>query len=60
MFSKLAWGQASGSEMQLRDAFGVAAVQGDRLDRAYLRRWAKELGVEEMLEKVLVEAGKLG
>jgi hypothetical protein len=30
----------------------VAKVQGERLDRAYLLNWAKELGVEELLEKL--------
>lgn len=60
ILSKLSWGKVSGSEMQYRDALGVAAVQGDHLDRTYMRRWAKELGVEEVLERILAEADKVG
>ena len=60
ILSKLVWAKAGDSERQLRDALGVAAVQGDALDKAYMRKWAKELKVEEILEKVLSEAKKLG
>jgi len=35
----------------------VIEVQGSRLDRAYLHRWAAKLGVAELLEKALVDAG---
>ena len=35
------------------DVAGVFAVQGDRLDRDYLRHWAKELGLEAILADVL-------
>jgi hypothetical protein len=31
-------------------------VQGDRLDRAYMRRMAPELGVSDLLERILAEA----
>lgn len=60
ILSKLSWAKATDSERQVRDAFGVVAVQGEALDKIYLRQWAKELGVEETLEKVLEEAGKVG
>ena len=43
---KLRWAaQAGGSSKQTDDAFGVYEFQGDRLDRAYLDRWAQVLGV---------------
>ena len=53
ILSKLEWSQLSGSERQVRDAVGVAVVQGERLDRDYLRHWAKELGVADLLEQVI-------
>jgi hypothetical protein len=55
ILSKLEWSKLSGSERQYRDAIGVAAVQGDKLDRDYLQHWAKELGVEEALARLLRE-----
>lgn len=60
ILSKLAWSKAWQSEMQVRDAAGVVKLQAERLDKAYLRRWAKELGVEDVLERLLSEAEKLG
>lgn len=45
------------SERQWRDVIGVMKVQGKRLDSVYLRRWATELGVGDLLEKALQEAG---
>jgi hypothetical protein len=56
ILSKLEWAKITPSERQLRDALGVALVQGARLDQDYLRRWARELGVEEALEQLLREA----
>ena len=53
ILSKLEWAKRGESERQLRDAEGVARLQGSALDRAYLRRWAAELGVRESLESLL-------
>ncbi len=60
ILSKLDWARKSGSERQFRDALGVAAVQGDRLDRGYLEKWARELGVEDELKRLLDEAQRFG
>jgi hypothetical protein len=53
ILSKLEWNKITPSERQVRDAVNVAAIQGPTLDRAYLRKWATELGLAEMLEEVL-------
>ena len=56
VLTKLEWAKKSGgSERQLRDVRGVLAAPGQQLDRAYLERWAPELGVEEMLRQLLEE-----
>ena len=44
------------SDRQWRDVLGVLKVQGERLDAAYLRRWARALSVEDLLEKALTAA----
>ena len=38
------------------DVLGVMQVQGERLDRTYLRRWAAGLGVRDLLDRALNEA----
>jgi len=43
--------------MQWGDVLGVLKVRGRRLDRSYLARWASDLGIEDLLEKALDEAG---
>lgn len=53
VLSKLEWAKrGGGSERQLRDVAGIVALQGEALDRAYIMRWAKELGVVELWESV--------
>ncbi|NLF10950.1 MAG: hypothetical protein GX597_04095 [Anaerolineaceae bacterium] len=45
------------SERQWRDALGVIKVQGQRLDRTYVRQMAVELGVADLLDRALDESG---
>lgn len=54
---KLEWFEAGGrvSDRQWHDVVGVLAIQRD-LDLAYLRHWAAELGVGELLAKALEES----
>lgn len=47
ILSKVVWMRESGSELQRRDIAGLADAVGD-LDRAYIRKWAKEVGVEAL------------
>lgn len=44
------------SERQWQDVLGVFRVQGAALDRAYLERWARELGVDDLLARACTEA----
>lgn len=52
VLSKLEWAAKTRSERQLRDAAAIVAVQGARLDIAYLDRWAAELGVADAWAKM--------
>ena len=55
VLQKLLWYQKSdGSlERQLRDIAGVLKLQRERLDLAYMRTWARELDLAELLEEQL-------
>lgn len=50
--TKLEWSRKSASERQFLDACGIAEVQGDRFDWAYVELWAPALGVGELAERV--------
>lgn len=52
ILSKLEWSQVSGgSARQLDDAAAIVAV-ASHLDRAYIERWAHELGVAELWRQI--------
>lgn len=57
ILSKLRWAKLSGgSEKQFRDALRVYEVQLGILDRGYLDRWARELGVREEWDRLVATA----
>jgi hypothetical protein len=57
VLSKLEWYDLGGrvSERQWDDVLGVLRVQGDAIDEAYLRRWAPELRIADLLQRALQE-----
>lgn len=60
LLNKLVWYKLGGgvSDRQWDDVLGVLKVQGSRLDLSYLKRWAKELNVDDLLERALTEIGQ--
>lgn len=58
ILAKLEWYEMGHhvSDRQWRDIIGVLKVQGDTLDFRYLRHWAAELKVSDLLEKALTES----
>lgn len=55
ILQKLRWYRLGGevSERQWSDALAVVRVQGERLDQSYLRSAAPELGIEDLLLRLL-------
>ena len=59
ILAKLRWYRRGGeaSERQWRDVQGVIELRGQALDVAYLHRWAAVLGIADLVERALAEAG---
>jgi hypothetical protein len=53
IIAKLLYYQEGGSEKHLRDITGVLKTSGAAVDRAYVDRWARELGVLDEWNAVL-------
>lgn len=58
ILAKLEWFRmgAEVSDRQWRDILGVLIIQQDQLDRQYLQQMANQLGVADLLGKVIKEA----
>ncbi len=58
ILAKLEWYYIGGevSERQWRDILGVLKVRADALDLDYLRKWASELKVSDLLERAIQQA----
>ncbi len=59
VLTKLEWFEMGGrsSARQWNDILGIIKQQGAALDVPYLAQWADVLGVRDLLERALVEAG---
>ena len=59
ILAKLRWYRRGGevSERQWRDVRGVIELRGRALDVEYLRRWAPVLGIADLVERALAQAG---
>jgi hypothetical protein len=58
ILSKLEWYRMGGevSDRQWRDMLGILKIQAGNLDLVYLRQWAKELKITDLLERALTES----
>jgi hypothetical protein len=58
ILAKLEWYRMGGevSDRQWRDILGVMKIRADELDLGYLRKWAGELKVSDLLERALKQA----
>ena len=57
ILSKLEWYRLGGevSDRQWRDVLGVLKTRAGELDLDYLRKWADELKIDDLLERILKE-----
>ncbi len=58
ILSKLEWSKGRRSEIQYNDALSVLRVQRQTLDFDYLKTWARELNVQDELERLLAAIEK--
>ena len=59
MIEKLRWYQLGHgiSDRQWNDVLGVLKIQGDRLDKSYMKKWADKVGVGDLLSRAFDDAG---
>jgi hypothetical protein len=60
ILTKLEWYRLGGgvSDRQWNDILGILKTQRERLDEAYLREWATELNVGDLLDRAFEDAGR--
>lgn len=61
IISKMRYYKIGGSEKHLRDITGILKESPDKVDRAYVTRWAEELGLKEvwdLIQKRLTETSE--
>lgn len=55
ILAKLEWSKMGESERQFNDAVNIAKIQKQNLDIAYLYRWADDLQIGDLLNRLLQE-----
>lgn len=50
LLAKLKWYKESGSNRQWEDVESIVQVSGKKLDRAYIKQWAKKMGLARFLK----------
>jgi hypothetical protein len=57
ILAKLEWYRLGGevSERQWRDVLGMLKTRAGELDLGYMRKWANDLQVDDLLERALLE-----
>lgn len=53
VLAKLEWGKLGESRRQIEDAAGILKLQFDSLDRSYLEKWVRDLGLAEQWRDAL-------
>jgi len=53
LLHKVYWNKMTPSERQIGDARGIAAVQGERLDQSYIRKWARAMNIEKDIDEIM-------
>jgi hypothetical protein len=48
ILKKLEFYREGGSDKHLRDIAGILKISGERVDRAYVKKWCRELGLEDI------------
>lgn len=56
LLAKLEWSKLGESERQIKDAAGIIQIQGERLDREYVERWAVALDIEDQWRAAMQQA----
>ena len=54
--SKLEWAKLGESSRQIEDVAGILKVQGAALDRVYVEKWVKEMGLSAEWARALQSA----
>lgn len=58
LIAKLEWAKLGESERQIDDAAGIIHRQGERLDRAHVERWVRELALEPQWQRAQAKAAR--
>ena len=53
ILSKMLYYREGGSEKHLRDITGMLKVSGDIIDKAYVEKWARDMGVLDIWQAIL-------